>query len=166
VVIFGFPSSAQKSARLLGDPFGLGHEGQMSAARKGDDSRIRNAVAQIGEAARRYQQIAVASHEQRGNANALHAAIQAEPLGEVEPVRHHALVRLPALSSDEMEERSRFLLAAEQEIEELIDERTVVGQRIAGKDHSGHLLQQAALKPGTRSLDHKFAEPKRKAGSK
>src|SRR5439155_27193625 len=72
---------------------------------------------------------------------------------EPEAVRHDALIGLPALARDELEERSRLLPAAEEQIKELIDEGIIGRQRISCKHQAGHCLQQAALETGTRALN-------------
>src|SRR5207237_1324816 len=77
---------------------------------------------------------------------------------------HHALVGLPALPGDELDQRARPLPAAEEQVEELVDERVVRRQRVAGQDEAGHPLQQAALEPAAGPLDHQAAEPVRKPG--
>ena len=65
---------------------------------------------------------------------------------------HDALVGLPALPGDELEHRSR-LTGAEEQVEELIDERTIRRQRIPGKDQTSDPLDQAAFVADADALD-------------
>src|SRR6516165_5923033 len=81
-------------------------------------------------------------------------------------MRHDALVSLPALPRDEVEQWPLFLLAAEEQVEELIDKGIVRRQGIARQDHSGDSLEQPALKSRACALHHQPAEPMRKATRK
>jgi len=68
-----------------------------------------------------------------------------ERLDQMEAMRHHALVRLPALPRHKAEERVRPLAPSKQEIEELVDERVVRRQRESAQHRARHLLDQALL---------------------
>ena len=76
-------------------------------------------------------------------------------------MRHHSLIRLPTLSSDELEQRSGALPAAEKQVEKLIDKRIVERKRVTGQDQTGHLLEQSLFKTGSRSLNDEGIQTKR-----
>src|SRR5262249_10224699 len=87
-----------------------------------------------------------------------------ELLDETEAVGHHALVGLPALPRHEMEQRPGFLPATEEQVEELVDEGIVRGQRHSGKHGAGNPVQEPALETGADALHDQVLEPVRVAG--
>src|SRR5262249_12541070 len=62
------------------------------------------------------------------------------------------------LPNDEIDERTLFLPAAKEQIEELIHEWTVGRQRKTGQDRAGYLLHQSAFVPGADSLHDQAVE--------
>jgi hypothetical protein len=75
---------------------------------------------------------------------------------------HDALVRLPALSGDKLEQRPWLLAAAEKEVKELVDKRVVGRKRIAGQNGSRQALQQTTFETRAHPLDNQILEPIRK----
>jgi hypothetical protein len=110
------------------------------------------------------EQVSVAGQDQRRYANAVQSRGHIEPLNEPETMGHDALIGLPALPSDELEERPRPLSAAEEQVEELIDKGIIRGQRIPREDEAGHRLKQTMLETGADALHSERAEPAGKPG--
>src|SRR5438094_7172937 len=79
---------------------------------------------QFAETLRRNEQVTLAGQDVGRGGHARQAGGEVEPLDEMQAVGHDALVRLPALSGDELEQRAR-LATAEKQVEELIDERAI-----------------------------------------
>ena len=63
---------------------------------------------------RRDKQIALAGQDQRWRVNAAKPACHIEALDQAEAMGHDALVSLPTLPRDELDQRPRTLLAAEK----------------------------------------------------
>src|SRR5262249_13345883 len=65
---------------------------------------------------------------------------------------------LPALPRHELEQRAGILPPPEEEVEDLIDEGVVAGQREAGEAPAGDALEQAALEARADTLDDQAAQ--------
>jgi hypothetical protein len=87
-----------------------------------------------------------------------------KPFRQAETVRHDSLVRSPALLGDKLEQGPRPLAAAKQEVEKLVDKGIIEGQRIAGENDAGHLLDKPRFKPGPCTLDNKSFQGMRFSG--
>ena len=59
------------------------------------------------------------------NADTFQPAIHVELFHQAQPVGHHALVGLPALPGDKLEQRAGLLTTTEEEVEKLVDEGVV-----------------------------------------
>src|SRR4051794_32256757 len=101
------------------------HECQMTALRDLDRPGLGQGVGELLESQRRDEQVAVPCQSQCRYAHGRQPAREVGMLDELEAMGHHALVGLPALPGDEIEQRARWLLAAEEEVEELVDEGVV-----------------------------------------
>jgi hypothetical protein len=144
----------------------LGYEGKVSAIRQTHEQGIGNAGTKVIETAIGDQNIPVAGQDESGDPNAAEAGPHVEVLGQAKTVSHHALIGLPALSRDELEQRILMLRSAEEDVEKLIDERAVRWKRKARQDSSGHALEQATLKTGADSLNNQVSQSMGKAGRK
>ncbi len=102
----------------------------------------------------RNQEVPVTRHNQGRDVNLGDPIAQVEGIEHGEPMGHDALVCPPALPSDELEQRARPLSAAEQQIEELVDEWIVVRQRKTAEHRPSDLLEEAAFKATARALDN------------
>src|SRR5262245_17601212 len=111
----------------------------MPTSSQTNEASIRNAVAQILQTSFGNKQIAIPGKDKRRHTDPFKPPFQIELFHETVPMGHHALIRLPALAGHELEQGSRFLLATEEEIEELIDERIVRGQGIPRQHLSSDL---------------------------
>jgi hypothetical protein len=113
---------------------------------------VRNPVTKLSQTAFGHKKIAITREDERGHVDSLETARDVELLDQAEAVGHDALIGLPALLGDELEQGARLLARAKKQIEKLIDEGIVGRQWIAGKHDPGHLLKQAALEAASRSL--------------
>jgi hypothetical protein len=71
---------------------------------------------------------------------------------------HDALIGLPTLASYKLEHGPRFLTAAEQQIEKLINEWIIRRKRKTGENDPGYALQKTALETATRALHYQAAQ--------
>src|SRR6266542_5208306 len=134
----------QETAHFFGHPSRLRHEGEMPGIGQTHQARAFQPVAEGLEALPGYEQVAVACEQQGRHPDATEPVDDVELLDQSEAMRHHALIGLPALGRHELEQRP-LLLAAKEEVEELIDEGVVYRQQKTRPDRAGHLLEQAAL---------------------
>src|SRR5262249_5640459 len=111
--------AGEEVAHFLGHQFGVGHKRQMTAARQRQELAVVNSFLEGVETSRRNQYIFLAREDQRRHANAVQARADIKRLHEPHAVGHHALVRLPALLRDKMEQGVALLPAAEEQVEEL-----------------------------------------------
>jgi hypothetical protein len=105
----------------------LGYEGQVPATGQAYVLRLVNAGSQFAQALGRDEEISVAGQDQRRYADMVKSARYIELFHEPEAMRHDALIGLPALPSDELEEGTGPLPAAEEQVEELVNEGVIRG---------------------------------------
>src|SRR5579884_48849 len=109
----------------------------------------------------RNQNVAVACQGEGGHTDFGQSWTHIKLLHQTEPVRHDALIGLPALTSYELEQWSRRLLLAKKEVEKLVDKGIVGGQWIASQNGGGHVLKHARYVVRTDPLNYQTAHATR-----
>ncbi len=104
-------------------------EGQMPTTGQIDSLGLCNSLPQFLQTASRYKDVAVAGQDQRGHADLVKAMMHVVAADHLEAMRHHALIGLPNLPRDKINQLFRLLWPAKQKIEKLIDELGIVRQR-------------------------------------
>ena len=115
---------------LSGIGSGLG-SANAAAAAQAHGPRVPQAPGHRVESLWTDEHVAVPGQQQRRRPHGPESAGEIHLLRQLKPMRHHALVRLPALPRHEIEKRPRLLLRPEEEVEELVDERIVRRQGVA-----------------------------------
>ena len=135
----------QKLLDVFHDYIRLCHEHQMAAVWQSSQVAVRDAVAQPRQAIRRYEDIAIAGENQSRRLDVAQLVFDVERLGQPKAMGHDALIGLPDLPGNKIEERILFLLTTEEQVEKLIDKWAIRRQRKAGQDGAGDLLNQPAF---------------------
>src|SRR5207245_9610419 len=102
-----------------GDEVGVHDEGEMTAIGHQLPATQRQTTGEPLSTLRGYEKVTVAGEDASRDRHAAEAARKVQPFDQVQPMGHHTLVRLPALTDHEVEQRPR-LPAAEEQVEELV----------------------------------------------
>src|SRR5262245_21343817 len=98
--IFGARLSAKEFAHLIGNPLGLHRERQMSTALQLHAFRLPDTATKSVETFLGDEQVALPRQDQSGHANSVQPLVEVELLRQLEAMRNHALIGLPALPGD------------------------------------------------------------------
>src|ERR1022692_4861324 len=115
----------------------------MTTVRQASETDVGDGVKQRRHALGGDEHIPVAGENKRRRLDEAKLLFDVEFLDQAKAMRHDALIGLPNLPGHKLEQRIVLLPTAEEQVEKLIDERAILGQRKPGQDRTGDLLDQS-----------------------